>query len=289
MKLDWALFRFPFDDPRWKNKALIGGAMVFAATAVSFPFFFLHLPVMGYGLRIMKRTAHGEAPSLPEWDQWGELFLDGLKQLAVYFVYTLPLSLIIGCLYGVVMAGIFGTAALSEAADSQTFAGTFGVTMAAVFATIFLMTAVFMVIGIPLIYLAAVATSRMAATGELSSAFEFREVLALARAGFKHYIIAVIAVAAVSYVGTFAASLLIYTLCLSCLYPFAAAASAMYTTTMVGAAFGQAYYHVTSTSDKAKVGEQSALPGNTDQPATAKPATNPGKKTGPRKKVDPDA
>ncbi len=58
---------------------LIGGVLVLAAVFFWPLLWWLGLPVSGYGLRIMRATARGEAPSLPEWKDWADLFLDGLR------------------------------------------------------------------------------------------------------------------------------------------------------------------------------------------------------------------
>jgi hypothetical protein len=245
MNLNWAVLRFPFDDARWKNKALVGGAMTFVAATVSFPFFFLMLPVLGYGIRIMKRTARGEEASLPEWDNWGELFMDGLKQWAVSIVYGLPVVVIFSCLIGTMMVGMIGGTAMLDEMSRAEAALASGLGIVGFYSILFLTYAVLFIIGIPLAYLGAVAVSRMAATGELSAAFEFGEVMKLARSGFRHYAIAVIAYLAVYFAGSIVATVLIYTLCLSCLYPFALAATVMYSITMFGATFGEAYYRTT--------------------------------------------
>ena len=69
------LFAFPFQDPRWQNKFLIGSLVVFAGFIIPLiPFFFVY----GYMAQIMRRiiVEKGE-PFLPEWDDWGKLFVDG--------------------------------------------------------------------------------------------------------------------------------------------------------------------------------------------------------------------
>jgi hypothetical protein len=107
------LFSFPFRDPQWKNKLLIGSALTFGGTII--PLLPI-IPLLGYGARIMRSAAAGQVvqpvaqeynaegepigplsvipPTLPEWDNWNELFTDGLRQLGVMLLINLPLFLL---------------------------------------------------------------------------------------------------------------------------------------------------------------------------------------------------
>src|SRR6185503_7118827 len=82
------LAKFPFTDPQWKNKFLIGGLLTLAGYA--FPLLPL-LFVYGYCAQIMRRiiVEKGE-PYLPEWQDWGKFLLDGLKLGGVGLIYILP-------------------------------------------------------------------------------------------------------------------------------------------------------------------------------------------------------
>jgi len=45
-------------------------------------------------VQLLKNVRDGQEYPLPEWDDFGKLFLDGLKFLAGYLVYTIPLILL---------------------------------------------------------------------------------------------------------------------------------------------------------------------------------------------------
>jgi hypothetical protein len=83
-----ALAKFPFTDPRWKNKFLIGGLLSLAGYAIPvLPLLFVY----GYCAQIMRRIiVENEAPYLPEWEDWGKFLQDGLKLFGVGLVYSLP-------------------------------------------------------------------------------------------------------------------------------------------------------------------------------------------------------
>src|SRR5262245_34063546 len=85
-------FTFVTEDPDWIKKILLGGlfTLLGGLCLIGTPF------VAGYGLRVIARTARGEARPLPEWDDWGGLFMDGLKAVGLYLVCLLALLIPIG-------------------------------------------------------------------------------------------------------------------------------------------------------------------------------------------------
>jgi hypothetical protein len=81
-------FIFPFGDPRWPSKLVVGGLLILASLLIPLvPLFF----VAGYCLRICQRIIHdgGEA-YLPEWDDWNGYFRNGFKFSEAGLVYALP-------------------------------------------------------------------------------------------------------------------------------------------------------------------------------------------------------
>ena len=64
----------------------------------------LGLPFSGYMMRIYR----GKAPA-PDVDEWGTLFVDGLKLLIVGFIYVLPIFVILAVVFGIMLlAGLTG-------------------------------------------------------------------------------------------------------------------------------------------------------------------------------------
>lgn len=239
MKIDWALIRFPFDDPNWRSKALIGGLLALVAIFVPVPFIFLMLPLSGYGIRAMRRTISGEPPSLPEWDNWGELFADGLKVWVVGFIYELPLIILMCCAF----SAQFATIPLLALVEDERFVGLAVLGGLAGYTIFFVALGLMMMVALPLGFLAEVAITRMVATGSLNSAFELGAVWRLARQGFKNYIVAYLIYLAIMMAIGMIASVATYTIILCCLYPLIMAFAAFYGQAFRGALFGMAYYH----------------------------------------------
>jgi hypothetical protein len=95
-------FAFVFEDQEWIVKILIAGAILLVGLLFSW---LLLIPLIlalallgGYGAEIMRRVIHGQSQVLPEWDNWGELIVDGLKVMVIGIVYALPFILISACL-----------------------------------------------------------------------------------------------------------------------------------------------------------------------------------------------
>ncbi|HYR29748.1 MAG TPA: DUF4013 domain-containing protein [Thermoanaerobaculia bacterium] len=78
-------FTFVFEDPLWVNKILIGGLFQLAAVLlIGWPF------VLGYCAKLARNVAAGMERPLPDWDDLGEYFAEGLRLIAVGIVYVIP-------------------------------------------------------------------------------------------------------------------------------------------------------------------------------------------------------
>jgi len=93
------LFSFPFRDPQWKRKFIIGALLTLSVyTIVLAP---IQILVMGYYFRIMKRIiVEGGEPHLPDWEDWGQLFIDGLKMAIPGLIFSLPGLLLLFLSFG---------------------------------------------------------------------------------------------------------------------------------------------------------------------------------------------
>lgn len=229
MNINWQLIRFPFDDERWISKAVIGGLLAFFGML----FWPLYLPLAGYAVRVMRQAIEGESPSLPEWDEWGELLADGLRFAVVLLLYTLPAWLLLCCTYAFMFLSLplidsMG-AGLPPVAYAGSMIGFFGL-----FALGSLVT-------YPLVFLAMVAESRMVARNSLSRAFEIGEVWQLARAGFGNYFLASVVLYGFIMLANVVVVMTTYTIVLACLFPVLFAGMAFYSLVLMGALYGVAY------------------------------------------------
>src|SRR2546428_7372993 len=84
-------FTFVFDDPRWVTKILLGG-LFFLASFVIIGIFFVY----GYCARLVRNVINGVQYPLPEWDDLGEYFTEGLKLFVVGLLYAIPIGIVVG-------------------------------------------------------------------------------------------------------------------------------------------------------------------------------------------------
>jgi len=134
----------------------------------------LALPLMGYQLRIFR----GETPS-PDVENWGTLFIDGIKYLIICIIYAIPIIIILFLTWSpLVIAEMAGN--LKEMSNSQLVGLESGMLLCIVVAIII---ALFEFIGIV----------RFARTGSMGEAFNFRAILAtIGKIGWFSYIIGLI-------------------------------------------------------------------------------------------------
>lgn len=90
-------FSFLFQDEEWVKKLLIGSLLVFLGFIT---FGILLLPVIGWAMEIGRRVIAGEEEPLPDWTDFGTLFVNGLKAFAALLVWSLPIILVSACLAG---------------------------------------------------------------------------------------------------------------------------------------------------------------------------------------------
>jgi hypothetical protein len=130
-------FSYPFQDPAWVTKIIIGAVMVL-------------IPIIGwlilggYTLRIMRRVVSGSDVPLPEWTDYGAMFADGVKALIVYIVWAIPFIIL---------------TAISNASDNLVF------------------NCLSAVVGLAQTPLLASAIVPVAISGELADGFKFGEII----------------------------------------------------------------------------------------------------------------
>ena len=82
-------FTFLFEDPNWIPKILIGGLFYLLGALIVGWFF-----ILGYCAQLARNVISGVDHPLPEWEDLGTYFSEGLALFAVAFVYMLPLFVI---------------------------------------------------------------------------------------------------------------------------------------------------------------------------------------------------
>jgi Protein of unknown function (DUF4013) len=165
-----------FEDQEWPKK--VGIAVLISLVPV------LQLAVNGWMLQITRNNHAGQELPLPDWNDIGKKFTDGIKLFVAQLVYALPM-LLLGCVATLASGGLAavagdGTGGGAEAA----FAG----------ATVLLlsMSCVAIVYGLFLAYLSPAITIQYAKTGDIGATLRFGEVLAIARKNSGQYLMMIL-------------------------------------------------------------------------------------------------
>lgn len=182
--------KYPTSD--WKKVLILG--LLFLISFLIVPIFL----VMGYGFRALKASIAG-AEDLPEFDEWGDMFVDGLKVIVVQFVYFLIPGLIFLIGSWAAIAAMFAGASTGTVTDPTAFIGIISGTaiIGGIIAIIF---------GL----IATIALANMAYNdSELGAAFRFSEIMEIiSQIGWVDYIIWYVVIIIISMIIGFIAGIL---------------------------------------------------------------------------------
>ena len=84
------------DDERWVEKTAIGTGVLLISTLLSLVLvgFLGYCILFGYMVRLVQNVRDDAQPVLPEWDQWGDDLIRGLKLIVVQLVWLLPIIVV---------------------------------------------------------------------------------------------------------------------------------------------------------------------------------------------------
>jgi len=223
------LLTFPLKDAEARKQFLIGMLVYLAGFVIPIvPLFF----ATGYMMRIMRQVLRGEQPHMIEWDEWGEMFIDGARLFGVRLVYMLPFFLLLCPLMGFNVALPFILEGAGENADW----------LIVLFPIIF---GGFFLVFIPLMFVLGVllpaAEVHVTDKAEFAAAFQVREWWAIFRANWGGFLLAIAIVYGISFALTIIIQFAMITIVLICILPIIMPGIAMYTSVVMYTAFAQAY------------------------------------------------
>lgn len=180
-------FTYITEDERWMGKMGIGAAISLVS------FLIIPIPLLvGYLVGITRNVKNDAERPLPEWDDFGQLFKDGLSVIVGQLVYTLPFWVIM-CIAIVASASLGGLAGGSnEDIVAAGFMATWG-----------LVICLSLIFAVALFFLSPAIVIQYVQTDELGAMFRFGEVLSIARDNIGDIVITALA--------SFGASLVIST------------------------------------------------------------------------------
>jgi len=166
-------FTYMFEDESWIKKILIGG-IVSLVPIVNFA-------AMGYVVEVIRNVRDGRPTPLPEWDQFGQMWMSGLWLFVIFLVYSIPI-IILACISGIASAAM-GTAIDTASADVA--GGAMGIVSICLSC---LMGLWGLVIGV----LTPAIMIRFAETGQFSSALQFGEIFSIVKVNVGSYLIVLV-------------------------------------------------------------------------------------------------
>ncbi|MCU0502744.1 MAG: DUF4013 domain-containing protein [Anaerolineae bacterium] len=192
-------FTFMFDDPNWLRKLGIG-TLVGLLGIMLMPILIGVIPlimVTGYCLDALRNVAEGREFPMPEWNEWGNFLIRGLKLIAAFFVWSLPL-LLVGIPLGL------GAALAGNQSDAGPAIGALLMMCASCLTFLW---GLFLLLISPAIYI------RLAVTGRLGAAFEIGKLWVLTRDNLGNVILALILVFVAGLIAAIIGSLGLLLLC----------------------------------------------------------------------------
>ena len=153
-------FSYVFDDEHWIGKIGIGAVLSL------FVIFLIPIPLLiGWSVGITRNVLDGIKDPMPVWEDWGQLFSDGLKVLVAQLVYTIPFWLLL-C-----VATAFAAVAGADSGGLQAL-GFLGFGLLIIVALLF---------SIALFFLSPAIIIQYVRTDDFGACFRFKEVFAIAR------------------------------------------------------------------------------------------------------------
>ena len=229
---------YPFSDSDWKRKLVIASVIAFFGVVI--PLIIPIILLVGYCKRIMRRIIQeGEDPFLPEWDDWGNLFANGVGLFGVGLIYSLPSIVLFVAGYGLMMSVPFIAEYVEASGNSLPYdfdlfflAGTFG--GMAIFGVSMLASIITGVMMPP-------ALAHAVAKDEFSAAFRVREWWPIFRTNLTGFLFSYVILMGTWFAANFVMQFLYMTLVLCCLVPFAWSAATAVVMVVSSAMFAQAY------------------------------------------------
>ena len=183
-------FTFVTEDPDWLKKILIGGVFTLAsALLVGVPF------VLGYFSLMLKNVVAGEPRPLPEWDDLGGIFNEGLRLTAVYLVYVLAVVAVVAALGCVVVLPVLALS--GRRGDPSEVLGLLGGLGIVGLYALVMVTSLALAVYLP------AALARAALRGTVADGFAWRETLGFIQANLGNYVITLVIYLVASFVSQF--------------------------------------------------------------------------------------
>ena len=167
--------KYPTTDSEWIKKVLIGGILLLIPI--------LNFVCTGYYLKVIKGSIEGRN-NMPEWDDWGDLFIKGISVLIISLAYSIIPIILISIIIlivsssGLLFAGIFESASMGVVTLLFILIGSL-----IGFITLFIVNLMF-----------PMSLAMFANEWSFGDAFKIREIISRIKSVFIEYVIAIIVI-----------------------------------------------------------------------------------------------
>lgn len=222
-------FSFPFEDRQWISKLGLGAVIAMVPI--------LNFAWSGYMIELIRNVMNGSQEPLPNWDDIGKKFMDGLILTLAGLVYALPMLIVVCLPLSIMMV----PAILSSNGDMQEISNA----IASAGSVLFLcLMCVFLVYGLVLSVIYPAILVVFAREGTFASCFKFRQVFDLVGKNMSPFFtawgVSIVAGLVVGFVSGIAQAVLNFIPCLGQILAFVLAIGiVVYTTVIYAHLFGQ--------------------------------------------------
>ena len=150
---------FVFEDEAWIKKILIGAVIMLIPI-------FGQFAIVGYAIALIRNVIAGDYSPLPEWDNLGGYFMDGLKFFVVNLVYAIPILIF-------VCPVVVSWSLMGAFADNNKALDTVGTIASILTAGVGCLTALYAIV---MWLLSPVLQIRFAESGEIGACLKFGEM-----------------------------------------------------------------------------------------------------------------
>jgi len=167
--------KYPTNDNEWIKKILIGGILLLVPI--------LNFVCTGYYLKVIKGSIEGRN-NMPEWDDWGDLFINGITSLIITLAYSIIPIILISIIILIVSSSGLVLAGLFESESMGIFTILFILIGSLIgFAILFIVNLI-----IPM------SLAMFANEWSFGDAFKIREIISRIKSVFIEYVIAIIVI-----------------------------------------------------------------------------------------------
>ena len=163
--MDFGLaFSYVFEDEDWVKKLAIASVLCLTVIGI--------IPVLGWGLEVIRRVIKEEPEPLPDWSEFGQYFVKGLLIVLVGFIYSLPIIVIGSCNAGT------GTLLGNTGEDFAT---------AAIWILTLCLSCLYIIYGLGISLVIPAALGNYAASGEFGSVFKLGQIFRIVKDNLGNY------------------------------------------------------------------------------------------------------